>query len=188
MHCTLCPPQHTSQTALEESIILRDKNYLLLSFRFTEGLSKTKIGNVKKEHKSACILPCEQISSNDWKLIFTNWVDYTLLGHNGAFVSSDIFICSFPDLGKNYVNFPSDCLAILSHKLFRETWIQMFCSFSISFHHKFQSSELYVFSVTIQSFYSKGKKQNTAVSNQATFASSSIVKIQPFVSHGNSLK
>lgn len=60
-------------------------------------------------------------------------------------------------LGKNYVNFPSDCLPILSHKLFHETWIQMFCSFSISFHHKFQSSELHGFSVTIQSFYSNSK-------------------------------
>lgn len=33
----------------------------------------------------------------------------------------------------------------------------MFCSFSISFHHKFQSSELHGFSVTIQSFYSNSK-------------------------------
>lgn len=118
-----------------------------------------KMENEQKEESFVYTLKSMQIFPNDWKLTFTNWGEYTLFMHNSAFVNSDIFIWPFPVLGKNYVNFPSDCLPILSHKLFHETWIQMFCSFSISFHHKFQSSVLHGFSLTIQSFYSNGKTE-----------------------------
>lgn len=99
------------------------------------------------------------IYSSGWKLMFANLVECALSLHNSPFVNSDIFIWPFLVLGKNYVNFPLGCLPILSHKLFHETWIQMLRSFSISFHHKFQSSAFHGFSVTIQSFYSNSKTQ-----------------------------
>lgn len=142
-----------------------------------EGLLKTKIGKLIKEEIPVYTPPCSQISSNDWKLIFTK-----LSGI--CFVHAQWCICYQWHI---YLPFPSPRKKLCQFSLRLPSYsVTQIISWNMNPNVLFFFN---ILSPQIPEFWTswlfsnnpvllfKKQKLYTAVSNQATFASSSIVKI-----------